>query len=271
MAKKLTRKEIIREDSIQQTLSTTSSWVVQNQKLLIAGLAGLILAVFGVYQFQNYRASADRQAQARFSQALEIFHASVGDQEGEDAANQSTAAQTGAGESSLRFATEQEKYDKALSAFQEVIDRHSGSMLAEWSLYYQALSYQSLGQTDQGIEKLEAVITRSNHSEIKNLARNSLAQILISNNQTDQAIQHLQKILDEPSPNFPQQVVLMRLASSYEALGDTEKALEFYRRVTAEFPNSEDSRQATSRIQQLEPLQQEAEAGALETNKLQEN
>jgi len=105
---------------------------------------------------------------------------------------------------------------------------------------------------DEAQEVLSSLIAKSEFSDISNLARNALVQVAVSENDEEEAIRLLNEILEEPSPNFPQQMILTRLAQSYESVGDYEAALRTYRRVTAEYAGSSFATKSKAKVDYLE-------------------
>ncbi len=61
-----------------------------------------------------------------------------------------------------------------------------------------------------------------------------------------------QAILDDPSTRFPKSLAILRLGQAHDSAGDTEAALERYKSLRAEFPESQELRQIQDRLDYLE-------------------
>ena len=215
-AKRLTRKEMVRQDAIQQTLTETSGWLVRNLSYILAAVAIVLVSLIAAYLWTSYQQSVETELQTKFSDALAKFHATITEEVLEDAADIQT---TQTPKTKYEFATAQERSEKALAAFEELSEEYSGLRLGSLSQYYMGLSMIDLEKLDEAKTVLSSLVSDSEFPDITNLARNSLVQLAVSEGSQQEAIRLLKEILDEPSLNFPEQLVLMRLAQSYEAVG----------------------------------------------------
>ena len=248
--KRLTRKEIVRQDRIQQTLTETSSWLVRNLNYLLLATGIVVLALLGVYLWQLYSQSVEDELQTKFSDALAMFHGSLADDQ--SASGLPGEEATPPNQTKYQFETAEERSEAALGAFRDLSEDYEGLRLGALARYYVALTLMDLEKPDQARSELEGLIAESEYPDINNMVRNSLVQIAVAHNDHEEAVAQLQKILDEPSPNFPQQVVLSRLAQSYEALGNDEEALKVYKQIKAEYAGTAAATESESRIKYLE-------------------
>lgn len=258
-AKRLTRKEIVQQDAIGKTLTETSHWAVENIKYIVAAAAIVILVALATFVWRTYSESRNAELQTAFGDALAMYHAPiVTPEEASETAEdgqEAEAEQQGPTAEDLakyKFATEEEKFQKALAAFEDIAERFGGSRLGDLAVFYAALSQNELGQTEAGSQGLKDLVSRSSYADVRNLARNSMAQTAYEAGDVAGSIQLLGEILNDDAANFPKQIILMRLAQTYEAQGDLQSALENYRRVTAEFEGTPSANQAASKVTDLE-------------------
>ena len=249
-AKKLTRKEIVQQDVIRKTLTDTSNWAISNFKLLVGALVVVLATTAGVILWQQYSGSRQAQLQAAFADALEIYHAPVG--------AEATQNQDNAVKPKYTFKDDKAKYEKSLSAFQDIASKYSGSRVGDLSEYYAALSMNELGQTAEARSTLESVVSNSRFLQVKDLARNTLADLDLSSGKYDEAITLLKQILDQPSQDFPKEIVMLRLGQTLEKKGDLSAALDEYRKITSEYPGTSSASDASTRIRRLEPRVEQA-------------
>lgn len=250
-AKRLTRKEIVQEDAIRKTLTETYGWLFKNLNYLL-GAAGLIVLFVALSLVWNhYRESSNAQAQIEFSDALERFHAPVDE---EDQADSGENPNTRDQQTKYRFATAQERYEASLEAFRKVADDYAGLWLGGMARYYTGLSLLELGRIEEAKQELQSVVDVSSWADVSNLARNALAQIAVAEGDHLRAIELYEQIVEQPSPNLPQDLALMRLARNLELAGKKEEALTRYRQVTSEHAGTPTATAAQNEVRRLESL-----------------
>ncbi|MFZ0428183.1 MAG: tetratricopeptide repeat protein [Acidobacteriota bacterium] len=249
-AKKLTRKEIVQQDVIRKTLTETSSWAVSNFKLIVGALVAVLVVTTGVLLWNQYSSSRQEKMQTAFADALDIFHAPVGAEATQDQNNPIKPKYT--------FADDKAKYEKSLSAFQALASQYSGSKIGALSEYYAALSMNELGQNEQARSTLQSIVDQSDYIEVKDLARNTLADLDLADGKYDDAMALLRQILEQPSQDFPKEIVMLKLGRILERKGDLSAALEEYRKVTSEFPGTNSASDASTRIRRIEPRVEQA-------------
>ena len=243
--KRLTRKEIAQQDWAEIVLSGIYTWGSKNRYLLASGLVILLLTIAGSYWWQNREQQQAFQIQEKFAEALEIYHAPVGEIKKIDQNNAEPASR-------YRFLTDQDRLQKALEAFNNIPQNSSSPTIGMLARYYTGLLLRELNQIDEAKKILNLTIQESNQSEIRNMARETLADILQAENQLNPASDLLKKILEDPTTAFPKEMVLLRLARNKESTGNTDEALNFYRKLTTDYPSSSQASVARSRIQNLE-------------------
>jgi predicted negative regulator of RcsB-dependent stress response len=247
-AKRLTRKEIVRQDRIQQTLTETSGFLVRNLKHIFVGVALLLVAIAATYLWRTYQSSVQEELQAKFSDALAKYHASVTETDADELPDPAGSESAELPGTKYEYATPEERSEQAREAFQELSEEYSGRRLGLLSQYYVGLTLVDLKRLDEAKTELKVVADNLDYKDIANMARNTLVQVAVSEGNAEEAIRLLNQILDEPSRNFPQQVVLARLAQNYEAVEDYQSALRSYRRISAEHAGSALANKAQARI-----------------------
>ena len=259
--KRLTRKEIVQEDRIYARLSQISQWVLRNRSYLAVATVILVVVIVGFWALQGYRHGQAAETQGLFSDALELHHAPIDkveemvEAEGEEKKSAEEKAQARAQElanNRYRFQSEQERNQKAEEAFLQLVQQHPHSQLGVLSRYYVALIEHQTDRSEKAKENLAWVIDNADSVANKNLARNALAQIVLGEGRPEESADLLEQMVEEPSPNYPQQIILMSLAESYEQAGNLDKAIEHYKKITSEYPTSQQSQKAQTRIDELE-------------------
>lgn len=238
--KRLTRKEI-KEDPIEDALKQLVQGLSDNAKLLAGTVLAVALIFAAVYSWETFSTGRKDEIQAKFADALAIYHAPL-----------ESEIPTGGEEPKYKFKTAEERSQKALDAFKKLVDDYGGSKIGLFSRYYVALVEHDLNQTDQAESDLESLISNSSEPEITSLARDSLARIYLNTGKTQQAVEVWKQLLDSPDDQFPREGVLFNLAQAYEDMDNKEDALKEYRKLLSEYPQSTYSRQVQTRVEFLE-------------------
>ena len=96
------------------------------------------------------------------------------------------------------------------------------------------------------------IIEEANQVEIRSLARNFLAHVLLLEKDRKQASEILEAILNDNDSSFPKESVILRLARNLEQDNNAGKAVEFYQKLLDDYPDSNYASEARSRIDRLE-------------------
>lgn len=250
MPGKLTRKEI-QQDQIRSVLEDIYAWLTLNATYLAVGVAAVAAIVVGAWGWRSYQEGVAMERQARLAEALEIFHAPI---EGQEATPEPghEGHDHGPEQSSYHFANAQERNLRALEEFADLAESDPDSRTGLLSRYYEAVALRALERDEEAAAKLESLIADLDEPELSNLARNQLALILLSQGNFDAAIENWTAILEGSAPNFPRDQILAMLGRACERAGKEAEALEYYRRLVAEFPAAPTTRDVERRIDYLE-------------------
>lgn len=250
-AKRLTRKEIVQEDAIRKTLTETSSWLFKNLNYILGAVGFVVLMALVSLLWNSYQKSRDAEAQLAFSDAMERFHAPVDEADQADSTDDPNTLDQ---QTKYRFTTNQERFGESLEAFKTVADDYPRLWLGGMSRYYAGLSLVKLGRTEEAKLELQKTIDESSWVDVKNLARNALAQVAVDENDYERAAELYEQIVEEPSANLPSDLALIRLARNLELVGKTDEALTRYRQVTSEYAGSPSATAAQNEVRRLESL-----------------
>ena len=123
-------------------------------------------------------------------------------------------------------------YQRALSCYKEVVSMLPGSQYAEDALFAIESIYQTLQTPEKYLEYVESNNLDSGKSEAdkENLYFNTAEQVYLSGNYL-QAAASLQKYLDNYPNGSHVTNAVFYLAESYAALGNKEKACDYYEKV----------------------------------------
>ncbi len=136
-----------------------------------------------------------------------------------------------------QFYFEQDSFELALnSGLLDVIDYHSGTKAANLATYYAGLSYFHLKNYDDAISYLQDY--KKKDKILGALAYGVLADAQMEINQTDAAFANYKKAVNFSNNEASKPFLLKKAAIAFETNGEISQALEFYKKIKNEFPNS---------------------------------
>ena len=123
-------------------------------------------------------------------------------------------------------------YDRALASYKEVVKLLPGSQYSDDALFAIESIYQARQQPEKYLEYIEqnGLAAGKSDSDKEELYFNTAEQVFLSGNYV-QAASSLQKYIDTYPNGVHLTNALFYLAESYSALGNKEKACEYYSRV----------------------------------------
>ncbi len=238
--KHLTRKEIT-EDRIRFLLVETWEWVIEYRNSLLGGLAAILLLGAGYWGFDAIRSGRAAAAQEELAGALKIFNSVLPGGEDPDQPEQEPP-----------YTSEEERDQQALREFRRIAQEQGWSSVGELAHFYVAVTQRRLKQIDESRQSFREVVDHSSSMELRNLARNHVAQLALEMGRREEAIEAWNAILDQPSTLVPAAEILASLAKTYDAAGQKAKALDLFKRLNTENPSGPDAASIEARIALLE-------------------
>lgn len=228
-ARKLTRKELLRQDEFLTSMEKTQQlWEEHKNVILISAAAVVVVAILiigGISFFKAREAKGD----AALTEALRPYHGAV--------LGEKTAAR--AADDQMQFSSEAEKYQQSISALDGVIDSYGGTEAGGVARLYRAHSLFNLGRYSEALEEYQSFRDASGTGTLSGLALLNMAQCRMMEGDFPAAIATYQELIDSASElRFPLDTALCALADCTLESGDQEKAASLYRRVVDEFPES---------------------------------
>jgi lipopolysaccharide biosynthesis regulator YciM len=211
----------------------------------LAGAVALVALLLAFNWWRERRADAARFA---LGQAIKIADAPV-------------SATPQPGQSGPTFATERERAQKAVEAFQKVQNDY-GSPYKEVARYMAAANLLSVDRP-KGLSELEA-LSKDGDADVAARARFALAQAREADAQYDAAAAGYQELLKTGAASVSPNAVKLRLAAVYEKQGKKEEAVNLlFQMVEAArnakgkdgkpLPESTVTRTAADKLQELSP------------------
>ncbi len=142
-------------------------------------------------------------------------------------------------------------YSKAISSFQEIADKYSGSKSAPLAWYYIGNSYSALGQPDDAIRAYRSVIDKySGEETLLPLVYLNLGSVYAEKKDYENAVSAFRNIMSLRD-SFAADRALYEMARVYEASGDKAAAIEQYETLTRSHPASSWGQEAKARLGKL--------------------
>jgi TolA-binding protein len=245
MKKELKRQ--IKQDDLREGVEHAGQWARGHSDELRIGIlvaAVIVLLIAGIAYFQQYRKA---EAERAFAEASDVFHGPV-------AGEQPDPAPAPAGVTT--YATDQEKYEKAMAAFDGVHRRYGSTPAGLRARYYSALCGIELGKFADADKELKDIATKGGDALEPALARLALAESARRQGKTQDALDAYRKLVDDPKQPLPRDHALMRLATLLEETEKKAEAAKEFRLLAEQFPRSVYAPEARRRADALDSAQQ---------------
>jgi TolA-binding protein len=138
----------------------------------------------------------------------------------------------------LRFATERERAQAALTKLKTAADAYPSTDAGLYARYQEGVTYMALGNPTQAAAAYQQVIDRDGNGIYGQMARLGLAESQSRSGQYDQAIRTFQEMAQRKDGPLPVDGILMQLARTYLDAGKRAEAQQTFNRIVEEFPDS---------------------------------
>jgi len=224
----MSKKKDAQQDQFEQVenaLSKTEHYIEENQKSLTIIVLAIIIIVGGYLGYKRFVVSPkENEAKSQMWMAEQYF-----------AKDSFNLALTG---------------DGNYLGFLDIIDEYSITKSANLANYYSGICYLQLGQYEDAIEYLKQF--ESDDIMIAPIAYGAIGDSYLELENIDDALVFYKKAVNISENNFTTPVYLMKLGFVYEETEDYKKALEVYKRIEKDFPNTTEGRQIAKYIARVE-------------------
>jgi TolA-binding protein len=138
----------------------------------------------------------------------------------------------------LRFATERERAQAALTKLKTAADAYPSTDAGLYARFQEGVTYMALGNPTQAAAAYQQVIDRDANGIYGQMARLGLAEAQARSGQYDQAIKTFQEMSQRKDGPLPVDGILMQLARTYLDAGKRAEAQQTFNRIVEEFPDS---------------------------------
>ncbi len=217
---KLTRKEILSEDPIQEAIINLVEFFRIHRKKIILGVSAALLLGVGIYIGFQYLDNREIEAQEQLAKAMDIYHAQVADDAPDDPYS---------GDSKPLFRSDEAKYQAAREEFSSIVTGYGYSKVTRIARYYLGLTQLRLGQTEEGIQSLEWVVNNSRDPITSNLAKRVLAAHYFDQGNNARAQELLEGMIKDLQCELPKDDLSVQLSRVLVAQDKHKEAIEVLR------------------------------------------
>ena len=143
----------------------------------------------------------------------------------------------------------QHQYDNAITSYNNSLKLSDKN--ADYIYFQQAMSYGTLGKSDEKISKLSTIANRHPKSSYYDRAIYEIGLTYLNNNDYSSAIKSFDKVVKERPRSQYARKALMKIGMIHYNKDENTKALERLKDIIAQYPNTEESREALNIISSI--------------------
>jgi len=228
-----------RLENVEEALSKTELWIENNQKTLWIILIAVLLVAVAIWGYSKYKDKKNQTAQDLSFPSEVSFE------------QKATKA--------VDFASyymQNEDYATALNGdgnnvgFISIVNDYGSSKAGNLAAYYAGICYLKQGDYQNAIEYLKKY---SNNDQVfAPLALGLIADCYLELGDQQKAVTYYEKAASKNANDFTSPMHLAKLGMTYEIMGNYSKALETYKQLKKDFPNSNEAFEISKTISYLE-------------------
>lgn len=216
MAKENLKKDEERLESIESTLGNAELFIEKNQKTIVITICAIVLVVLAVFGYMKlYQEPREENAQKAIFRAEALF-------ENDD------------------FATALNGNGNDVVGFLDVINDYSGTKTANLAKYYAGICYLNTGDYNNAISYLGQF--KGKDQMVKPLALGAMGDANLELGNVAEAAKCYEHAAKASKNSFTTPMMLVKAGFAYEMAENYGKALEMYKAIKADYPNSTEGR-----------------------------
>ena len=248
---KLTRKEILTDDPVQEALLRLVGFFKANGNKIGIAVAVAVLLAAGIYGGLYYLDKRDAEGQKQLSRGMPFFHAEVTPDAKDDPFGNGPNPQ---------FRSDKAKFEAAAKEFSSLASGPSYSKLTIVGRYYLGLTQLQLGKNKEAIQNLESVANNSRDRTVGFLAKKVLATQYFNSGNYKGAQGILDGMLKDPQCDLPKEDLSLELAWVLDAQGKRDQAIQILKDANSQGPEFGTFKQKVA--EELERLQKSSKSGS---------
>jgi len=236
---KTAERERIKHNEAADAIAWFSLFVASHGRTIALAAIAAVIVVGGILGYNAYRARTEERAHEQLQAAIETARRPV------------VAPAEGQPPAEGSFATEAERTSAVIGELQAVADGFPGTDAGLQARYYAASLLAESGRLEEAAAAYQQVIDRSGSSILGRMATLGLATVQVRAKQFDSAIATFQSLASS-GDDLPTDGILMQLADAYAQAGRHSEAIDTFKRVAGEFPQSPYAAEARERADRLQ-------------------
>lgn len=136
--------------------------------------------------------------------------------------------------------------------FLDIMDEYSITKSAKLARYYAGICYKEMGDYESAVENLSKFKTRD--LMVGAAAQSSLGDAYSGLGEYSKAVKAYLEAANQYENSFTTPIILKKAGIVYEEQGELEKALEIYKRISTDYPDSSEGREMKKYIGRVEAL-----------------
>ena len=225
------REQLLQADEFLQKSSGVVSWLEENRRPVLLGLAAILLTAFGVVGIDRYLDYSAEKISREFTDILGVVDIPVG-APAEEASGKSQVK----GDLPAFFETQTQKDEFFIKKMQEFMNRNKSAKNVGVAYLFLGNSYRSLGKYEEAIKNYELALKDKHlNPNYTFIILENMGYVYEEKGETDKAMEHFKKL---SQGKFMQDAGLYHQARILAKQGKKEEAKELLNRVVKEFPES---------------------------------
>ena len=211
MAKENVQKDEERLEQIETTLGKTEMFIEKHQKSIMIVIAAIIVVILAVFGFKKFVVEPrEAAAHTAIFRAEQLF-------ENDDYATALNGDGNNAG-------------------FLDVINEYGSTKTGNLARYYAGICYLNTGDFNNAIKYLGEY--KGKDQIVRPLAIGAMGDAYMELDNAAEAAKCYERAANETANSFTGPMFLMRAGLAYEMVENYKKALDMYKTIKAEYPNS---------------------------------
>jgi tetratricopeptide (TPR) repeat protein len=242
---RLSRKEIkhdVRDDAFRHGVTEGYEYVAGHRRLLLAILGGIVALVAVVVGIRMWLESRERAATELLGRAERVMVAPI-----------VTSGAKPDDEAEPTFADEASRSAKATELLEALHDQHASSAPGAVAAIYLGRVRFDAGDKAGARELWQGFLDDHEDHMLAAGVRTSLLELDRADGKAQEVADRLRADLERDDKELPEDVILYELGRTLEQLDKDTEALEVYRRLGDEYPDSPYAGEAQGKVRELGP------------------
>lgn len=214
-----------RLESVEEALSKSEQFIINNQKTLVVVVAVVVMIVLGYFGVNKYYLQPkEKEAQTQMFMAESYFEA--------DSLNKALYG------------------DGNNLGFMDIIDEFSSTDAGNLARYYAGVSLLRQGEFEEAANQLKK-FSASDHI-ISAMAKGTLGDVYLEMGKQSEAASQYEKAARSNLNELTTPMYLLKAGQTYELMGDYKKALKIFQEINEKYPSTTEGRLMEKYIARVE-------------------